>query len=189
MLAILVACERLRDRFLFALLAETGMRIGQALGLRHADFVSRDRQVRIVPRADNVNGARAKTRDVHVLPVTTALVRLYSEYLHTEYGALDSDYVFVNLWAEPKGRPLRYSAVADLVERIRARTGIFFTPHMLRHSRATDLIRRGVPIEVTSKLLTHRSVTTTSDAYVHLGAEDVRAELVGRGVWPVEEGR
>ena len=46
---ILAACEHLRDRFLFALLAETGMRIGQALGLRHEDFVSRDRRVTIVP--------------------------------------------------------------------------------------------------------------------------------------------
>jgi integrase len=188
-LAVLFACDRLRDRFLFALLAETGMRIGQALGLRHSDFVSRDRQVRIVPRVDNANGARAKTRSVHVIPVTAALVRLYSEYLHTEYGDLDSDYVFVNLWSDPRGQALRYSAVADLVARIRAHTGIFFTLHMLRHSRATDLIRRGVPIEVTSKLLTHRSVSTTSDAYVHLGAEDVRAELVGRGVWQPEEPR
>lgn len=187
-LVILAACDRLRDRFLFALLAETGMRIGQALGLRHTDFVSRDRQVRIVPRADNANQARAKTRSVHVLPVSTALVRLYSEYLHTEYGALDSDYVFVNLWAEPRGHALGYSTVADLVERIRARTGIFFTPHMFRHTRATELIRQGVPIEVVSKLLTHRSVTTTSEAYIHLGAEDVRADLVRRGVWPTEAG-
>ena len=35
---ISAACTRLRDRFLFALLAETGMRVGQALGLRHEDF-------------------------------------------------------------------------------------------------------------------------------------------------------
>ena len=45
-----------------SLLAETGMRVGQALGLRHADFVSRKREVRIVPRPDNANGARAKVR-------------------------------------------------------------------------------------------------------------------------------
>ena len=38
--AILAAQTRLRDRFLFALLAGTGMRIGQALGLRHCDVVS-----------------------------------------------------------------------------------------------------------------------------------------------------
>src|SRR5665811_1897561 len=86
-----------------------GMRIGQALGLRHADVGSRDRVIRIVPRTDNANGARAKTRSVHVIPVSTALIRLYSEYLHVEYGALDSDYVFVNLFGEPVGAPVSYT--------------------------------------------------------------------------------
>jgi integrase/recombinase XerD len=186
--AILAACERLRDRFLFALLAETGMRIGQALGLRHADFVSRRCEVTIVPRGDNVNGARAKTRTETMVPVSAPLVRLYSDYMHTEYGGLDCDYVFVNLWAEPVGAPLRYDAVAKLVARLRARTGIAFTPHMLRHTRATEWIRAGVPIEVVSKLLTHRSVATTSEAYVHLTVEDVRAELVRRGIWDAQAG-
>ena len=178
---ILAACTRLRDRFLFALLAETGMRVGQALGLRHEDFVSRRREVRIVPRADNANGARAKCSSPATVPVSAPLVRLYSDYMHTEYGGLDSDYVFVNLWSAPVGRPLRYGAVAKLVRRLRARTGIEFTAHTLRHSRATELIRAGVPIEVVSKLLTHRSVTTTSDAYVHLDVEDLRSELVRAG--------
>ena len=180
---ILAACDRLRDRFLFALLAETGMRIGQALGLRHEDFVSRERRVVIVPRGDNVNGARAKCISPVAVPVSAPLVRLYSDYMHTEYGELDSDYVFVNLWSTPVGRPLRYEAVAKLVGRLRARTGIEFTPHMLRHSRATEWIRGGVAIEVVSKLLTHRSVTTTSDTYVHLDVEDLRAELVRAGSW------
>ena len=180
---VLAACERLRDRFLFALLAESGMRIGQALGLRHEDFVSRERRVAIVPRSDNANGARAKCMAPATVPVSAPLVRLYSDYMHTEYGDLDSDYVFVNLWSEPLGRPLRYQAVAKLVGRLRARSGVRFTPHMLRHSRATELIRAGVPIEVVSKLLTHRSVTTTSDAYVHLDVEDLRAELVRAGAW------
>ena len=180
---ILAACTRLRDRFLFALLAETGMRVGQALGLRHEDFVSRRRQVRIVARADNANGARAKCSSPATVPVSAPLVRLYSDYMHTEYGELDSDYVFVNLWSAPVGRPLRYGAVAKLVRRLRARTGIEFTPHTLRHSRGAELIRAGVPIEVVSKLLTHRSVTTTSDAYVHLDVEALRAELVRAGAW------
>lgn len=93
---ILAACDRARDRFLFALLAETGMRVGQALGLRHSDFVSRRREVTIVPRGDNANGARTKTQSPVTLPVSAPLVRLYSGYMHTEYGSLDSDYVFVN---------------------------------------------------------------------------------------------
>lgn len=180
---ILAACVRLRDRFLVALLAETGMRVGQALGLRHSDFVSRRRQVSIIPRDDNANGARAKTLVAATVPVSAALVRLYSEYMHGEYGDLDSDYVFVNLWADPVGRPLRYQAVAKLMARLRARTGITFSPHVFRHSRATELIRAGVPIEVVSKMLTHRSVTTTSETYLHLDVEDVRAELVRAGMW------
>lgn len=32
-------------------------------------------------------------------------------------------------------------------------------------------------------MLTHRSVTTTSDTYLHLSVEDVRAELIRVGVW------
>jgi integrase/recombinase XerD len=184
---LLGACTRLRDRFLFALLAETGIRIGQALGLRHSDFISRRCELRIVPRSDNVNGARAKTFVITTVPVSAALVRLYSDYMHTEYGDLDSDYVFVNLFAEPAGRPLRYDAVAKLVTRLRTSTGIEFTPHVLRHTRATELIRAGVPIEIVSKMLTHRSVTTTSQTYVHLGVEDVRAELVRAGVWSGQE--
>jgi integrase/recombinase XerD len=86
-------------------------------------------------------------------------------------------------FAEPLGAPLRYQAVQALVSRLRERTGIEFSCHTLRHSHATDLIRRGVPIEVVSKRLTHASVTTTSAAYVHLQADDVRAELIRAGVW------
>ncbi|HWB34570.1 MAG TPA: tyrosine-type recombinase/integrase [Rugosimonospora sp.] len=184
--ALAEACDHLRDRFLLVLLAETGMRIGQALGLRHADFVSHRRELHIVPRSDNVNGARAKTHDAAMIPISAGLVRLYSAYLFEEYGEINSDYVFVNLFAEPRGAPLRYQAVHKLVSRLRARTGIEFTPHMLRHFCATDLVRQGVAVDVVAKLLTHRSSTTTSQTYVHLDTADLRAELERSGAWEPE---
>ena len=179
-------CAHLRDRFLVVLLAETGMRIGQALGLRHADFISHRRELRIVARCDNANGARAKTIEDATIPVSAGLVRLYTAYMLEEYGDLDSDYVFVNLFAEPYGRPLRYQAVASLVGRLRARTGIDFTPHMLRHTHATDLLRQGVAVDVVAKLLTHRSSTTTSQTYIHLDVGGLRTELERCGVWEEE---
>jgi integrase len=185
-LALTEACDHLRDRFLVVLLAETGMRIGQALGLRHGDFVSHRRELQIVPRSDNVNGARAKTTEATTIPISAGLVRLYSAYLFEEYGELDSDYVFVNLFAEPRGAPLRYQAVHKLVGRLRARTGIEFTPHMLRHFCATDLVRQGVALEVVAKLLTHRSSSTTSQTYIHLDSADLRAELERSGAWENE---
>ena len=61
-----------------------------------------------MPRADNSNRARAKVRSPAVVPVSAPLVRLYSEYMHTEYGDIDSDYVFVNLFAGKVGRPMSY---------------------------------------------------------------------------------
>jgi len=179
--AVLAACERARDRFLLSLLAETGMRVGQALGLRHADFVSRAKEVRIVPRGDNANGARAKLRSPAVVPVSAPLVRLYSDYMHAEYGDVDSDYVFVNLWAGRVGQPLTYAGVHKLVGRPQARSGVDFTLHMLRHTRATELIRSGMAIEVVARLLTHSSSTTTSQTYVHLDVADIRDALVRAG--------
>ena len=165
------------------------MRIGQALGLRHADFVSHRRELRIVPRRDNTNGTRAKTFDEHTIPISAGLVRLYTGYMFDEYGQCDSDYVFVNLFAQPYGRPMRYQAVHQLVRRLRARTGIHFTLHMLRHSRATELLRAGVNVDVVSRLLTHRSSTTTSQTYAHLDVEDLRAELTRHGTWDRKDQR
>jgi len=47
------ACNNCRDKFLIYLLYETGIRIGQALGLRHADIKSWDNEIHIIPRNNN----------------------------------------------------------------------------------------------------------------------------------------
>ncbi len=178
--AILDACEHLRDRFLFALLHDSGCRAGEALGLRHEDIAAAEREVSIVPRA-NANGARAKSGQQRAVPVSAQLIRLYGDYLHAEYGDIDSDYVFVNLFGGRCGQAMSYPAVYDLVRRLRRRTGIDFGPHWFRHSAATRMLRDGVPVEVVSKLMGHSSVTTTMAIYGHLTAEDARAVLEAAG--------
>ncbi len=178
--AIVAACDRLRDRFLFTLLSECGLRIGEALGLRHSDIDAAARLVSVVPRR-NSNRARAKGGGGRQVPVPARVIRLYADYLHAEYGDLDSDYVFVNLWSGPIGSPMTYPSVYDLVCRIRERTGITFGPHSFRHTYATELLRRGVAVEVVAHLLGHASIATTSDAYAHLKIEDARRALVAAG--------
>jgi site-specific recombinase XerD len=179
MQAVLDACARLRDRFFFAVLHETGCRAGEALGLRHEDIAAAEREIAIVPR-DNANHARAKSEQ-RTVPVGPELIRLYADYLHGEYGDIDSDYVFVNLFAAPRGQAWSYPAVYDLVTRLRAKTGIDFDPHWFRHSMATRLLRDGTPVEVVSRLLGHSSVTTTLAVYGHLTVEDARAALEKAG--------
>lgn len=129
---IVAACDRLRDQFLFSVLAASGLRIGEALGLRHSDIDAAARLMSVVPRR-NANGARAKGVGGRRVPVPAGVIRLYADYLHTEYGDLDSDYVFVNLWSGPIGHPMTYPSVYDLVCRIRERTAITFGPHTFRH--------------------------------------------------------
>ena len=114
-------------------------------------------------------------------PRRAGLIRLYADYLHAEYGGLDSSYVFVNLFAGPRGHAWSYPAVYDLVLRLRAKTGIDFDPHWFRHSLATRMLRDGVPVEVVSKVLGHSSVAITSAVYGHLTAEDARRALEAAG--------
>jgi integrase/recombinase XerD len=184
--AILDACEHLRDRLLFAVLFDTGVRIGEALGLRHEDLAVAEREL-TVTRRRNDNRARAKSPDPRVVPVSAELVRLYADYLHSEYGELDSDYVFVNLWGRPYGHPMTYSTVYDLVKRIRHRTGIEFDPHQFRHTYATWLLRRGAGKETVKELLGHASVATTIDIYGHLTVEDAPKTLEAAG-WFTAQG-
>ena len=175
-------CNHIRDRFLLVLLFETGMRIGQALGLRHSDINIEDGKIYIIPRDDNVNNARAKTRYSYELPVELPLLQLYTDYLTEDLNALEADflpdYVFVNLWEGEIGCPMTYASVMSLFRRLHKKTGIQVTPHMFRHTRATKWIRDDkLPLSTVSPLLGHASIQTTHDIYVHLTAEDLKKEL------------
>jgi len=172
--AILDACARLRDRFFFAVLHEKAA--GQARRWACAMRIS-------PPRSGRSPSCRGRTRTAPA-PSQAAggeLIRLYADYLHLEYGDVDSDYVFINIWAEPRGQAWSYPAAYDLVRRLRAKTGLDFDPHWFRHSAATRWLRDGVPVEVVSKLLGHSSVAVTSAVYGHLTAQDARAALEKAG--------
>src|SRR5699024_994345 len=134
-----------------------------------------------VQRRVNANGAWAKSVHQRTVPVGDGLLRLWADYLHDEYGGIDSDYVFVNLFAEPRGRAWPYAAVYDLVRRLRRRVGVDFDAHWCRHTAATRWLRDGVSIEVVSHLLGHASVTTTQTVYGHLSVADARVALQAAG--------
>lgn len=179
---VIDAQDRWRDKFLFTLLATTGIRIGTALGLRHEDIRPWDRSLHVV-RRENANGAYVKRsggrtqREPMPKPLTGPAVRLHSEYMFEEYGDLDSDYVFVNLWGGQTGSPLAYQAVAQLVRRTRARVGFHFTPHAFRHTFATLLLEAGMPADRVALLLDHASATTTADIYSHISAKVIREQM------------
>ena len=172
------ACHRIRDKFLICLLYESGLRIGEALGLRHEDVRSTgENEIHVVPRSDNNNRMRTKSLVKRVVHVTRELMSLYADYLIEEYPEdIDSDYVFVNIWKGQCGAAMRYAAVDSLFKRIRKKTGLTVYPHLLRHTHATELIRTGWDMSYVQKRLGHSNIQTTINTYIHLRDEDLKAE-------------
>jgi integrase/recombinase XerD len=185
--ALLRAAGCWRDRFLLVLLWFSGLRIGEALGLRRSDLhlmTSASElgcrvagaHLHVVPR-ENVNGARAKGRRERVVPLTHYAVSYYDLYLDERERcrpAQECDFVFVNLWAEPLGAPMRYGRVAELFRSLsrRAELGRAVTPHMLRHAAGSALTAAG-GLDVAQAILGHASITSTQ-IYVHASAERQR---------------
>jgi integrase/recombinase XerD len=166
------ACTHCRDRLLVSLLYESGMRIGQALGLRHADIHSYDGEIEIVPRP-NSNAALAKTRSPYTVHVSKQLMELYADYLVYEYRETTHDYVFVNCWSGRIGGPMKYASVIDLFQRLSVKTGVRATPHIFRHTHATDLLRAGWDPAFVQRRLGHAQIQTTVNIYAHLSTDDM----------------
>nr|WP_246602754.1 tyrosine-type recombinase/integrase [Sporosarcina aquimarina] len=175
---IVDACHTKRDKLILMLMYEGGLRIGEVLSLRLEDIATWDNQIHLIPRDVNVNEAYIKLRKERTIHVSKELMALYTEYLVYEYCEdLEHDYVFISLKEGYFGKPLKYQSVLDLVRRIVKRTGIEFTPHMLRHTHATQLIRDGWDVAHVQKRLGHANVQTTLNTYVHLSDQDMKIEF------------
>ncbi len=175
--SLINACRHRRDQFLVRLLYETGMRVGEALGLRHEDIKYWENTIWVIPRQDNRNATRVKSGQARRLDVNRDLLDLYLDYLSDEYGDPNNDYVFINLWEGAVGRPMAYGTVSSLFQQIGKKVGIQVHPHMLRHTHATELIRQGVALAVVARRLGHTSAQTTSQIYEHLTADDLKREM------------
>ena len=169
----------LRDRFFFALLAETGMRIGEALSLRHQDFhiAGGDTpSVLVAGRDDHRRGLRAKSGPRRVF-IGDDLVGLHSEYVwqliadsaDIAVGDLSTHFVFVNLVRGVKYAALSADTIYDKVGLITERCPDMlppdWTPHWLRHTHATALLLAGIDAHVVMRRLGHADVQTTLSIY------------------------
>jgi integrase/recombinase XerD len=162
------ACSNIRDALLVRILYEGGLRIGEALSLWIEDFDIGSTSIQ-VRESKTIHG---RGRKVYVSGDT---MNVFQDYL-IDYHDADTNRVFINLTGPNKGEPLNYRAAFDVIERIRRKTKIDLTPHMLRHTYATELHEQGVEISIIQKLLGHAQVQTTIQTYVHPTDVTIRKE-------------
>ncbi len=147
-----------RDAAVLALLYGSGLRISEALGLKRADFGSRD--------TVTVTGKGRKERMVPVLP---QVAKLIADYVALSPYDLPQD---GPLFVGAKGGPLSARVVQLSMARLRGALGLAetATPHALRHSFATHLLARGGDLRSIQELLGHASLATTQ-IYTEVDAE------------------
>ncbi|AYE99581.1 transposase (plasmid) [Mycobacterium paragordonae] len=169
----------LRDRLLFAVLAETGMRLGEALSLRHQDFhigAGGTPFIDVAARQDHPRGVRGKTLRARRIYIGDDLEALYSAYVWhlVDRGAdlvvpdLDTHFVFVNLVRGQRFAPTRPETVYAKVDSLTYRCPALprqWTPHWLRHTHATALLLSGAPPHVVMRRLGHADIQTTLSTY------------------------
>lgn len=163
LLILLRECANYRDLVLLLLLAETGFRIGELLGVNYTkDIDYEKRLIKVYFRGDNENGARAKNAEYRSALVSTDTFEILLYYL-SEYRELmkDTDYLFVNISGDLAGRPLNVNAVYAMLSRLEKKTGVKATPHMLRHYFANQRRKSGWDVPLISKALGHRNLETT----------------------------
>ncbi|MDT7847859.1 tyrosine-type recombinase/integrase [Streptomyces justiciae] len=181
---------RARDKFLIALLAATGLRIGEALGLHRCDlhFLASSHMygcalsgphLHVHRRLDNPNHALAKSPRSRSIPTTPELVSLYTDYQHERDQVPEAAHhrmVFVNLFRPPLGRAMSYPNTKDAFDRWARTAGHPARPHMLRHSAATRWLRDGVDRDVVQQLLGHAS-PLSMQRYRHVDDTELRAAV------------
>ncbi|ALL00414.1 Site-specific recombinase XerD [Pyrodictium delaneyi] len=146
------------DLLIVALLFETGLRAQEAVGLRLRDIDTGRREIRV---------RNAK----------------YGEERVVLYGPLTEQALAIWLALNPKLGPddpllgISYSGLYKRLKTLARRAGLDprrVRPHVLRHTFATEALRRGVPLPVVQRLLGHHDIKVTQ-IYLHLLDEDIRA--------------
>ncbi len=154
---------QLRDKAMLELFFSTGLRVSELAGLRIKDINLKREEFSV----------RGKGSKVRVVFLSQQAKYWLEQYLKERADV--APYLFVAHDRAKKGRaegdasPLTTRSIERLVERYARAVGIMkkITPHTLRHSYATDLLRNGADIRSVQSMLGHSSITTTQ-IYTHV---------------------
>ena len=172
---LLSVIDNIRDRALILLLLRTGMRIGEALGLRLNDLDLRDRKVHLFQGEKNSMGRVVYLSD----DVLSALKRWLRQ------RDQNKEFIFYGNSNKPicystgRSRFMRYIQKAALEQK-------GYTVHCLRHTFASELLNAGMRPECLQQLMGHQDIEVTR-RYARL-TDRTREEEYFRAMAIIEKG-
>jgi integrase/recombinase XerD len=149
---ILGATRNVRDKAIIATLFSCGGRVGEVLSLNRDSIV------------DNKAQVRGKGGKLNTLRFDDSTIKLINEYLETRSDQIPA------LFISGQYRRITVQRVEQILHRAAGEAGIEknVTPHVLRHTFATDLRRNGADLFSVMKQLNHNSISSTQ-IYTHAG--------------------
>ena len=156
----------LRNLLIVELLIATGIRVGELTALTIGDW--RQEEMSFL-----IKGKGAKQRRA-IIPDEKCGTLIKEYILSCRSGAVSNDPLLLNF----RGGPLSSQGVARFLEKAAVKAGVSvrLTPHMMRHTLATLLLRNGADIRVVQEILGHSSISMT-ERYTHVCDDHLRSTL------------
>ncbi len=146
-----------RDVSIVLMLHHSGLRASELCDLNLVDVNIKHRKLLV----------KGKGRIERIVPTTRQCADSITEYIENERQS-QSEAVFV----KSDGQRITRRTIGDMLASLSRRAGIqHTTPHMLRRSCATNLMNRGVDLDLVRVLLGHKTLSTTQD---YLAVDDDR---------------
>lgn len=150
-----------RDQLLLAFLFGSGLRVSELTYLKIQDIDVKDRTIFV---------ANAKGQKQRYVPMSNIANQFYMRYVNDLRAMLllKHHQSVETLFLNRSGLPLTNRGVQYILQKWSAHFGMkHVSPHMLRHSFATELLNNGMDLRMVQELLGHAHVSTTQ-IYTHL---------------------
>ena len=152
--------DGVRDRLIIEMLYATGVRISELINIKYNDIDFNNRRIRVLGKGN-------KERIVYYGEYAEEVLK---EYMAT-HEKNKQGYVFTNSHNEQiTDRGIRY-IIDNIMKRLSVKVHV--TPHVLRHTFATDMLNNGCDIKIVQELLGHSSLRTT-EVYTHVTNERLK---------------
>ena len=148
----------------------------KVLALWVEDIDVAENRLYVRDRGSLENGAEIKTihapRSIDVSSDLIDEIVAYVGKVHTV--DVETNHLFIKLQGSRAGQALTYADVDSLFRRLRRKTGIAVTPHILRHTMLTSLAELGWQPELLQERAGHASFQQTYQTYVHPSPQALR---------------